>query len=620
MTLRVAGPRGHWKNFQLLAVAVAAFALNDQNKPSSSGLKLTGVSLERDSSPDSELLGHPVADALGYLTQIDVPLLKMKSPFRRIALLTILTLVAMCALSSCTRNTVARLLATVGLSVTQVTAATPDDPTPSPPDMNFPPPGPGSPGGFGPGAMREAKLVAQFDKDAKGWLNNAERKAAREYLRDHPTGRPGMRRGPGGFRPPWAQRDDEAPASPGPKIFPADVENLTGVPLYASNVVRTLFLDFDDADWEKEMADFKHTDVEVPARLTVDGRSYPDVGVHFHGMSSFMMVGEGHKRSLVLTLDLVHPKQRLAGYAKLNLLNSHEDPSFLHTVLSMQIARDLIPAPYANFVRVVINGESWGIYVNQQHFTKDFIKERFGSAKGARWKVPGSPRGRGGLQYLGDDPEPYKRIYEIKSHDTANSWISLIQLCKALDETPATQLEKTLSPMLDLEGVLKFLAWENVLANDDGFYLRASDYDLFLDETGRFHVIPYDANETFSFGSGPGGPGGPRGPANLHGGGVKLDPLSSAEDESKPLLSKLLAVPALRQRYLEYVRDLAKRWLDWEKLGPIATQYHNLIAEYVAADSRKLYSQQAFENSLTAEIKKFADQRREFLLGHLKPE
>src|SRR5262249_1294677 len=156
-------------------------------------------------------------------------------------------------------------------------------------------------------------------------------------------------------------------------------------PLYASNVLRTLFLEFEDTDWEKELAEFKNTDVEVPAKLTVDGKTYNDVGVHFHGMSSFMMVAEGQKRSLVVSLDFLHEDQNLGGYRKLNLLNSHEDPSFLRTVLSLQMAREFMPAPKANFVRVVINGECWGIYVNQQHFSKEFVKESFGTSKGARW-------------------------------------------------------------------------------------------------------------------------------------------------------------------------------------------------------------------------------------------
>ena len=50
--------------------------------------------------------------------------------------------------------------------------------------------------------------------------------------------------------------------------------------------------------------------------------------------------------------------------------------------------------------------------------------------------------------------------------------------------------------------------------NNDGYWTRASDYGLYRDPTGKFHVIPHDMNETFQsammFGPGPGpgfGPG-----------------------------------------------------------------------------------------------------------------
>ena len=79
-------------------------------------------------------------------------------------------------------------------------------------------------------------------------------------------------------------------------------------------------------------------------------------------------------------------------------------------MLYLQAAREYVPAPKANYVRVVINGESWGVYPNAQQFNKEFINEWFKTTDGARWKVPGSPGGRGGLEYLGDDPAAYKRI------------------------------------------------------------------------------------------------------------------------------------------------------------------------------------------------------------------
>ncbi len=115
--------------------------------------------------------------------------------------------------------------------------------------------------------------------------------------------------------------------------------------------------------------------------------------------------------------------------------------------------------------------------------------------------------------------------------------------------------------------------------------------------------------------------------------GVELDPLRAANDPDKPLISKLLAVPALGARYLGYVRDIAEKWLDWNKLGPIAERYHSLIAEDVKADTRKLESTEDFEKGLTDDIpgtgfgpsgggsislKNFADQRRAYLLKEVK--
>ena len=129
-------------------------------------------------------------------------------------------------------------------------------------------------------------------------------------------------------------------------------------PSYEPTVVRTLFLDLEGEDWEAELADFRSTDVDVPATLTVDGKTYPGVGVHFRGLSSYMGVREGHKRSLNVSLDHVDPEQKLDGCKTLNLPNSHEDTTLLHTVLYFENARRYIPAPKANFVPVVINGES----------------------------------------------------------------------------------------------------------------------------------------------------------------------------------------------------------------------------------------------------------------------
>jgi hypothetical protein len=507
--------------------------------------------------------------------------------------------------------------------------------------QGFPGGGQGRQGGPGMGGPNqpERKIVDQFDKNGDKRLNAEERRAARVWLEGQSAGGPGGGRGPGGRGPGGMGRGGEmASGTAGARLTAADVRTYGAEPFYDASVLRTLFIQFENDDWEKELAAFYNTDVEVPATLTVDGKVYQDVGLHFRGASSFFGVPAGLKRSLNVSLDFVHGSQNIQGYTTLNLLNSHEDPTYLRTVLYLAAAREYVAAPKANYVRVVLNGESWGVYVNAQQFNKSFVSEWFKTTEGARWKVPGSPQGRGGLEYLGDDPEAYKRAYEIKTKDDAASWTAFVTLCRTLNTTPAQQLEKALAPMLDIEGALKFLALEVALVNGDGYWTRASDYSIYRDPKGVFHVMPHDANETF----GPGRGGGPRGggPGGFGappaagmppdrmvrggmrpgprmggpGGGPELDPLIGLSDATKPLRSKLLAVPELRARYLGYVRQIASKWLDWNTLGPMADRYQALIADDVRKDTRKLSTAEAFESGLTG-LKTFAERRRAFLLN-----
>ena len=125
--------------------------------------------------------------------------------------------------------------------------------------------------------------------------------------------------------------------------------------------------------------------------------------------------------------------------------------------------------------------------------------------------MPGSPGGRGGLEYLGDDLAGYKRL---RDQDEGRRRLeALVNLCKVLNQTPADKLEAALKPILDIDGALWFLALDVALVNSDGYWMRASDYSLYRDAKGRFHIIPHDMNEGRGVGGRGGRGGGPGGPA-----------------------------------------------------------------------------------------------------------
>jgi hypothetical protein len=201
-------------------------------------------------------------------------------------------------------------------------------------------------------------------------------------------------------------------------------------------------------------------------------------------------------------------------------------------------------------------------------------------------------------------------------------------VAKVLNQTPPAQLEKALAPIFDVDGALKFLALDKALINNDGFWTRASDYSLYADADGKLHMIPWDANETFREPERMGGRGGFGGGANIPD-DATLDIFTGSDDPNKAVLAKLLAVPALRARYVEYVKDIARNWLDWNKLGPLVDKWQSLIAADMKTDNRKLLSTEAFTKAVTVDrfepgfgptgppsmsLKSFAEQRRAYLL------
>jgi len=490
----------------------------------------------------------------------------------------------------------------------------------------------------GPGGMGTIAVLERCDADKNGRLDADERKAARAWLKENrpqrgrgPGGPGGFARGPGGPPPQEEVQRDNGASKNGAKVVPADVATYANRPLFDADIVRTFFFEFPQQDWFEELSDFYRTDVEVPATVTVDGVTYRDVGTSFRGNTSYMMA-PGRKKSLDLAFDFVDGKQNLYGVRNLDLLNCHTDASYLREALHGHIANKFFPAPRVCLVRVVINGEDHGLYAAVQAFDKTFLQDHFGTTKGDRFKVPPDFSGNGGLRWLGDDPQAYKRNYQLKSNDNDAAWRGLVDMCAVLERTATEDLERILPQHLDVDGMLWFLAVDNALGDDDGYHSRASDYSLYRDPHGRFHAIPRDNNEVLlgarggPRGGDPGGPGGgpggfggpapdgppgagPRGgvagpgaaPGGRRGGpgpgGAVTSPLQMASRADRPLLRRLLEVPVWRQRYLANLRELATTAMSPDVIGARIDQWQKLLEPLAKADVHSLHGYDAFSRS-----------------------
>ena len=136
---------------------------------------------------------------------------------------------------------------------------------------------------------------------------------------------------------------------------------------------------------------------------------------------------------------------------------------------------------------MVINGESWGVYVNAQQFNKDFLGENFKTDRVPAGRCPAARAAAAASSTWATT----RRTSALRDQnkDDAKAWASLIKLCKVLNETPPDKLEAELEPLLDIDGVLRFLAldvaWSTATATGP---VRATTRSP--GPNGRFHVMP----------------------------------------------------------------------------------------------------------------------------------
>ena len=144
--------------------------------------------------------------------------------------------------------------------------------------------------------------------------------------------------------------------------------------LYDESVVEEIRLYFPQSNYWNLLTSYYNSKTDIPATLKYKGESFDSVGVRFKGQTSYFM-NNTQKKSFNISMDYVRGDQKLEGYKTLNLNNSWTDASFMREVLYYRLIRKHSPAAKANFVRLYINDQDWGIYQNVQQLNKDFLEE-----------------------------------------------------------------------------------------------------------------------------------------------------------------------------------------------------------------------------------------------------
>ena len=382
----------------------------------------------------------------------------------------------------------------------------------------------------------------------------------------------------------------------------ADAQDSAKQPdFYETDRVQDIKITFEMDNWRYMLDSLRFNgDGYLEGTVDINGQQFEGVGIQYRGTKSFAPGAARNPFNIVLNHK--NESQNLQGYRILKLSNSLRDPSMVREVLGYEIARAYMPAPKANYSRVTVNGEYYGLMVNIENVQDSQFRSRyFGEADNAFFKArevidSKAPAGckkniYGSLQY-DSSPSCYEINWEQRSE---NGMKALVKLAQTLNENTSD-----IESILNVDETLWMLAFNNVIVNLSSYTGQNSvNYHLYQDSEGRFTPIIWDLN--LSFGSFKNiGTGSDLRTRNL----ISLDPLLHESNPAKPLISKLLGNDTYRKKYISHLRSILHEQFLSGKYEERSRELQRLIRTDYINDQGKQYEMSDFDNSLDKVIGK----------------
>lgn len=368
--------------------------------------------------------------------------------------------------------------------------------------------------------------------------------------------------------------------------------NLIAQSLYDVNSITLIDIVFEESDWDELMDDYYENDLgeRLIGTCTVNGLFYDSVGVAFKGNSTYNAAQD--KNPLNVKLDYVL-EQRFQGYSTFKLSNGAKDPSFVREVLSYEIGRNYMDMPLANYAKVTINGNYYGLFSSAESIDGDYQERRL-YCDDDNTRIKCNPvsvfDGGSSLEYLGTDSSDYFDFYELKSD---YGWNDIKDFTFDLENNLAS-----IEDFLDVDRAIWMLAFNNVLVNLDSYSGPfRQNYYMIKDDNDRFFPIIWDLNQSlgsFSMLESGGGPGEASDVDDL----IEMDLFLRADEVDFPLIYQLLSVPRYRKMYVAHVKTMLEENFSDDSYYSRAEEIQDVISDEVDAEPNGFYSTAQFTANL----------------------
>jgi spore coat protein H len=304
------------------------------------------------------------------------------------------------------------------------------------------------------------------------------------------------------------------------------------------------------------------------------------------------------KKSLKIFFDR---ENAFEGQHSLNLNSGWHDPAFVREPLAYHVYDACgVPAPHSRMVRLHVNGQFRGLYVEVEQPDKAFLKRH--NWQGASVFKAASRSRQSDERNLGDE-ESYRQHYQRETRKT-EGFAELQQFCQELDGT--TNVVEFFSRQVEVEKYINYLAATVLVQNWDCYN---KNHFLIHDDRGsrRWVVVPWDVDRTFGDYSRYGFDE-TRLPI-LH--GTRQLPGTTGWNR---LADRFLNEPALRARFLDRLTELIEREFTTEKLYPVLDRLEAEVRSEAALDRQRWGGGGDDIHSEIAQVKRYIVERRNYLL------
>lgn len=338
-----------------------------------------------------------------------------------------------------------------------------------------------------------------------------------------------------------------------------------------------------------------------PAKIAINGTVCDEAGIRTRGNVNFVSENSSDRYSYKINFGKYVKGTKLNGLDEMCLNNAAYDPSFLREYITYAAFYALdANAPLCSLATVTINGECAGVYLALEAIDNSFLKREFSSKDGNLYKAQkGSTLVNGAVGF------------ELKSGED----LSLTYIKKLAN---ALSGNGNIEDVLDVSSVLKYIAVNAVVANENSYMGKSAENFYFYEQNGRLTMLPWDYNLAFGTDKSE-----RKNNYTIESSLITSSissPYFGTTGQERPLASVLLANDKYYAEYLGYVKQLSE-YLD--SLQTKLPEYKTMIDAQVKGDLSKLYSNELFDaefteadNTLLGFIKKRNDSVKGMLNGN----